>query len=363
VKQQFCIDNTSLNYDHEIAHQFSVHSSPRNYEVVLSEKTFLSNFSEYCNPGDVILIDKNVLALYPLDSIDIEKYIIDPLEENKNIETVLSFIAFLNEKKFNKANKVLAIGGGITQDIAAFAAAIFKRGVDWYLFPTTLLSMCDSCIGGKTGINYLNVKNQLALFSAPTKVIIHFDFLKTLSEGDLKSGLGEILKLFAMADEELIQFYSNRVLSGKVTNETFYPELIKRALAIKKAVVERDEFELDIRKSLNYGHTVGHAIEVLSDYKISHGQAVVVGMLTVNGLFGFYNKLYDEKCRDLIDTTTLSNLNLNTIDELIKKDKKTLGDKTTFVVLNNFGDTRFVPVRLDAAMIGCIKQAIREIYE
>ncbi len=352
----FYIDGEPLTIDNTQHHIFNVCSSPKNYDVVIDKRDFSLAFEEEYKDGDIILVDKNVSLLYNIKVPDL--YVVDAVEENKNIETVLGFVKFLNEKKFNKKNKILVIGGGITQDIGAFACSMFKRGVKWVLFPTTLLSMCDSCIGGKTGINFLNAKNQLGLFSSPDKVIINHNFLNTLDVGDLKSGLGEVLKLFALSSKADLEFYNRVVKGGIVEDAQNYPEIIKRSLLIKKAVIERDEFEFNIRKSLNYGHTIGHAIETLSCYQISHGQAVAVGMLIVNDLFNLNNKLLKSQCIDLITREKVKNVNLCELSDLIKKDKKTIGNMATFVVIREPGVTEFVPTLIDDSLILSIKRII-----
>ena len=142
--------------------------------------------------------------------------------------------------------------------------------------------MSDSCIGGKAGVNYKGAKNQLALFSAPNEVIINPSFINTLEKKDIQSGLGEILKLYITGGPAMLSTYDRCIKNGTIVNKDDAKSLIMGALAIKKAVIELDEFELNIRKALNYGHTLGHAIESISNYAIPHGVAVVVGMMLVN---------------------------------------------------------------------------------
>ena len=356
MSQKFIIDNIEVDYERETNNNTVIQSSPSNYNLIFETQSFSTVLEDMYEEGDIILIDKNVLELYPVGNK--ASYVVEAIEENKNIKTVLKFVEFLNSVSFNKKNKVIVIGGGITQDIGAFASCIFKRGVRWVLFPTTLLSMCDSCIGGKTGINHLNGKNQLGLFSKPESVHICFNFLGTLEDVDLKSGLGEILKLYSLADREYILFYDSVVSNGRVTDKKDYPELVKRALLIKKAVIEVDEYEHNIRKCLNYGHTLGHAVEILSNYKISHGIAVAIGIVLVNKLFGFSGDLYNQMCLDLVDIELLKSVDLNGIMELVKKDKKTIGNKTTFAVLRQFGIMTFDPTIVDENLMNKVKNII-----
>ena len=354
--RNFSIDETVLRYEEDLDDVLRISSSPTSYSVFFSKNNFTTTFKKIYNDGDIILIDANVLDLYPISNVDY--FSVDAFEKNKSIKTVLKFVKYLSDSNFNKKNKVIVIGGGITQDIGAFASSIYKRGVSWVFFPTTLLSMCDSCIGGKTGINYLNGKNQLGLFSKPKKVIICYDFLRTLTDKDLKSGLGEILKLYSLIGYDYLKFYNDCVDNGKVKSAKHYPMLIKRALNIKKVVIEEDEYETNIRRSLNYGHTLGHAVEVMSGYNIAHGQAVAAGILMVNKLFGFSDNLYDRLCLDLIDKELLKNLKLSELELLIRKDKKTIGNKAYFVVLDEFGKISFAPKEINNELIFQIKNIV-----
>ncbi|MCX7119782.1 MAG: 3-dehydroquinate synthase, partial [Legionellales bacterium] len=200
------------------------------------------------------------------------------------MEGVLALYDFLHQHQITKGETLVVVGGGITQDISAFVAATYKRGINWVYFPTTLLAMSDSCIGGKAGVNYRGSKNQLALFSAPQSVMINTEFLRTLAAKDIQSGLGEILKLCITGGKHLVDFFQQSVEFGTAKQFDRFKPLIMNALAVKRAVIEVDEFEQNIRKGLNYGHTIGHVIEAMTDYAIPHGIAVVIGMMIVNQL-------------------------------------------------------------------------------
>ncbi len=326
----------------------SICSTPHNYDVVWkSESMPYMQINRAYKKGDILLIDEIVHELYGTRLVipDSDKYIVEAIEKNKTIDNVLQLIDFLSIRNFNKGNKLIVVGGGIIQDIGAYVGASYKRGIPWVLFPTTLLSMCDSCIGGKTGINFKDVKNQLALFSSPSKVYILPKFLDTLNEEDIKSGLGEVLKLFATGGEYFVNEYANRVKNGKCSRND-YQFLIMTSLLIKKAVVEKDEFEKDIRKSLNYGHTVGHIIESLSNYLISHGQAVAMGMIIINKFSEFDNhpqgKLLEKLCFDLVEPHKWNFINPKLLEDKLRNDKKVIGDQVVFVSLASLGDTRFI---------------------
>ncbi len=349
---------------------FVVKSVPQDYPVTIKNNPDIVEEIQQLldsNERNLLLVDERVYGLYFKDlKIDENRlYKAKATEEFKTLEGVVDVVAFLEKNEFTKGEKLIVIGGGIIEDVGAFVGAAYKRGIKWVYYPTTLLSMCDSCIGGKTGINHHGVKNQLALFSAPCEVVINIAFLKTLSEFDIKSGMGEILKLLVTGGKTPLQVYIDNVVNGKVKNFESYKPLILSSLAVKKAVVEEDEFEKYYRKSLNYGHTVGHAIEALSNYKIPHGQAVIMGMVIVNKIAmdrGLLNQedyeLTQTLSKELLGKSILKEVNLNGLDKLLKKDKKTTGNLVNFVIISELGDTKFLKIELDEKLTAEIEQII-----
>ncbi|MDP1573516.1 MAG: 3-dehydroquinate synthase family protein [Coxiellaceae bacterium] len=371
---KFSIEKKDFFYDIDLFNQdkFIIKSIPRNYLL-----SFDVNENPFChvkellaeNKKNLLLIDQKLLEIYkPTIDISADRiFSVQATEDFKTLEGVTNVLNFLQKHEFTKGEKLIVVGGGIIQDVAAFVGAVYKRGISWVHFPTTLLSMCDSCIGGKAGVNYNGVKNQLALFSAPSAIHINLNFLKTLSENEINSGLGEILKLCITGGDTFIKIYRENVCSGKVALFENFKKLITAALCVKKSVVEEDEFELDHRRSMNYGHTLGHAIESLSNYQIPHGQAVVVGMILVNTLSYEQGLLTEtqlhslnELCCDLISNNVieaLKKIKLEEIIGLIKKDKKTIGDNTSFVLMKNSGETVFVKLKLDGKLLSRIQSA------
>lgn len=345
----FYIEGTKYTASKTDIDHINIESVPRSYKAWFNsspQDVYLSY-----EVGDIFLIDSNVYNLYyktelfsgTKDSV----FIIDAKEENKSIETVLSFTNFLLEKGFTKKSKLIVIGGGITQDVAAFTAAIYKRGIKWVYFPTTLLSMCDSCIGGKTGINFSGIKNQLALFSSPTQVYLAPHFLSTLSDGDIKSGLGECIKLFRMAGKESLKLYEQCVKDGQLVKGKEIT-LIKEALEIKKAVIEEDEFETGNRTALNYGHTIGHALEVATKYKIPHGKAVAIGCVVEDNICKENSaNSYIKLVQDLLSSDTDTKLDYEEVFSLVKKDRKVLGDKIKIASAEEAGEINFNIIDLD----------------
>ncbi len=258
------------------------------------------------------------------------------------------------------------------QDVGAFAAACFRRGLPWQLVPTTLLSIADSCIGAKTGINHLNAKNQLALFSAPREVVLNINFLKTLKKSDLKSGMGEILKLCITGGDYFVDCYSNIVEHGLPRQFDDYKKLIGCALSVKKAVVEFDEFDRNIRRAMNYGHTFGHAIEAISDYRIAHGQAVSIGIIIANELGREYGLMSQEHCTylnrlalDLLDASAVEimrEFNSSKLLNLLRKDKKTESTKVTLVLMTKPGETAFRPTEIDSNLENMVTSIVKRTF-
>ena len=193
----FSVGNTIFEDNIDNSDNIKIKSYNKTYDVLYNNKNLSELINEIYIDKDFIFIDRNV---YNLDQSSLYKinnkyyFIFDAIEDNKNIESVLKLIDILYELKFNKKNKLIVIGGGITQDVCGFTSAIYKRGINWTFIPTTLLSMTDSAIGGKVGINR-NSKNVLALFVSPNKIYISDYFLKSLKHDDIISGLGESLKL------------------------------------------------------------------------------------------------------------------------------------------------------------------------
>lgn len=340
------IDGTILNTTiHNNIDNIDINSYNKTYSVKFCNKELIQIINENYEYNDFIVIDQNVYNLNKdcLNNLN-KKYIyfFEANEQNKSMESVLEICDILNNLKFNKKNKVLVIGGGITQDVAGFASAIYKRGINWILIPTTLLSMTDSCVGGKVCINRQS-KNILSVFMAPNKIIISDLFLQTLNNDDMISGLGEALKL------SLIHSYDAYIQFKKYYNEQKYNDIINLSIQIKKIIIEVDELEKHERKVLNYGHTFGHSIESASSYFIPHGIAVLYGMYIINKIF--YSDIYKEVNNFILNMIPdkFKNIKLNYDDIInnIKNDKKNDGNKICFIILDNFGKTKIIYRSLD----------------
>lgn len=193
-------------------------------------------------------------------------------EASKNIRSYEKLLHILSERGFTRTDCVVAVGGGVVGDLAGFAAATYLRGIDFYNVPTTLLSEVDSSVGGKTGVDLDGVKNQVGAFHQPRGVLVDPDVLATLPRRQFACGMAEVIKMAATFDEELFAFCETAHTSDAA-------EIICRAVAIKRDVVMRDEYEGGLRRVLNFGHTVGHAVETLAGGRLLHGECVAIGML------------------------------------------------------------------------------------
>lgn len=232
-----------------------------------------------------IITDKCVYNIYKEKIHFIEEqekakvFYFDYGEENKNIYTVQKIYDFLMKNNAERDSVLIALGGGIVGDLVGFVASTYMRGIRYINIPTTLLSQVDSCIGGKVGFNYNGVKNIIGSFYTPEFVYISINFLKTLDKNEILNGLGEIIKYGLISDGKLLSFLNDnsKQLLNLEHDKLLY--VILECLKIKDDFISKDFLDLGIRNVLNFGHTIGHAIEVDSKHKIPHGVAVALGIL------------------------------------------------------------------------------------
>lgn len=292
----------------------------------------------------LLVVDRKVFSIYK-DSIfkninpdDI--ILLDAEENNKTIETALEICRRMADISFKRSDTLISIGGGIIQDVSGFAANIYNRGVKWIFIPTTLLAQCDSCIGGKTSLNYLDYKNILGSFYAPDTIFIYLDFVSTLTTTDYLSGLGEVAKFNIMAAVdgiELLEKNIDKLLARDVSTLRFF---LERSLEFKKRFIEEDEFDRGVRNLLNFAHTFGHAFETVSHYAIPHGQAVTLGLIIANIISCNRNildaalkKRIEELCIRLLSVQLDSDwFTSEQITGAMKKDKKRTTNNLTAVL-------------------------------
>lgn len=253
--------------------------------IVSFAPELLSDVSPLFDGTPFFLLDANIARLYPVSLSSIISHentiVIEANEKNKAIDRVIPVIEQLVEKKIRRGNVLIAIGGGIVQDICCFISSTLLRGVEWRFVPTTLLAQADSCIGSKSSINLSVYKNILGTFNPPSRIWICPDFLETLETKEMRSGIGEILKVHAIAGQEA--FDSLKVdFCRLISDRQILLNYIRSALLIKREFIEIDEYDQDVRIIFNYGHSFGHAIETATKYRIPHGVAVSIGMDMAN---------------------------------------------------------------------------------
>lgn len=234
-----------------------------------------------------VVTDSNLAALYP--SLTAGAFVIPAGEKSKCQAMLFKILSAMQKKGLRRADKVCSIGGGVVSDITGFAAATYMRGIEWINIPTSLLAMVDAGIGGKTAINFNGVKNLVGAFHLPERIVISAHFLKTLQEREWLDGAGELIKTCLLTEDAYNRLTKN--LDGLKSKDTdkIYP-LISLCVNIKNAVVKADPKEGSLRKILNVGHTVGHALESIEKYKLSHGEYVLKGMMVELAM-----------CRDIVD--------------------------------------------------------------
>lgn len=318
----------------------------------------------------VYVIDKNVYKLYEdrfkgLDSGRI--YLMDAVEHKKNMDTVLDIISFMQKLGVRKNWKVVCFGGGITQDVTTIASNLFLRNIDWYFFPTTLLSMCDSCIGGKCGINMGQYKNQIGVFYPPKKIFIDVRFVDTLTRDDYINGWGELLKFSLTSDGE---FYHELESEGQYIPCAKIAEYIHKGLFVKKTVIEEDEFESDLRRVLNYGHTFGHALEAYTDNVIPHGKGVIWGIDVANYLSvkeGLISESDYLRIKQLIKKAFIPEeiqiAEPKKLFDIIKTDKKVKGDVLSFALLDKISHLVVHPIKIDEKLEKTFEDYLGETHE
>ena len=354
----FKVNNTTFTGEICLDDTLAISSLRHDYEVEYCQKALDTLIAETFCENDIIFIDRNVynLSSSTFRAIQDKTYIFDATEETKNMEQVLKFADMLYNNNFTKKNKVIVVGGGISQEVGGFASAIYKRGINWVFIPTTILSMTDSCIGSKVSINTKS-KNMLGLFVAPNKIIISDWFLNSLKRDDIISGVGEALKLSVIGGTNTYSFFK------KYWEERNYMNIIKLASLVKKQIIEYDEFENSERKVLNYGHTIGHAIESTTSYIIPHGIAVLIGMYIKNKLF-HENKHCEinELILAMVDTKFFKvKFNYDVFLRHVLADKKNDGDNVCFIVLDEIGKTDFVYKHI-SFVTDKLRKIIKELF-
>ena len=321
------------------------------YPVLFQENAYseLSNLIASKSYSSLfILVDENTFEhCYPkfitnlATDIRIEVIEIEAGEINKNIETCIGVWNAITELGGDRKSLLITLGGGVITDLGGFVASTFKRGIDFVNIPTTLLSIVDASVGGKTGVDLGVLKNQIGLFSNPEMVLVDTNYLETVTAREIKSGMAEIIKYGVTYDVTLF----NEIKDNKNLNIN---DLIHRSIEIKNEVVLQDPKEQNLRKILNFGHTIGHAIESFylesnTKENLTHGEAIAIGMVCESYISSKLLSFPEDKLNilketilSIYDRTILDKNDFSSIMDLLKHDKKNVNGQVNFVLLTDF---------------------------
>lgn len=328
------------------ANNYPIHFNEKGYEALnlhLKEKKYSSLFiivdsstNEFCLPIFLPYLETNL-------TIEIIEF--EAGEQNKNIETCVQIWNVLTELGADRKSLVINLGGGVVTDLGGFVASTFKRGVDFIHVPTTLLSMVDASVGGKTGVDLGNLKNQVGVINVPQMVLIDTQYLETLPKNEMRSGLAEMLKHGLIYDKE----YWEKFLDLKAIDFADFDELIYRSVEIKNEIVMQDPTEKNIRKALNFGHTLGHAIESCfleneNKKTLLHGEAIAIGMI-LESYISLEKKLISQEEYNQIKTTIktiyddvqFDENDIEPILDLLIHDKKNEYGNIQFALIDGIG--------------------------
>ena len=325
-------------------------SADRDYEILI-DITWQKAIEPFLvNRGQVAVIVSETMRdrIVDLPSIDAQIHIftVPDSEAGKSFATFHKVLDWLGAAGFTRNDLVVAVGGGAVTDLSGFVASSWLRGIDWVAVPSTLAAMVDAAVGGKTGINSEYGKNLIGSFYSPISVLVDLTWLETLSDRDFAAGLAEVIKSGFIVDAEIVELLKARSLAEVRNDRSLTLELITRTVAVKAKVVSGDFKESFDREILNYGHTLGHAIESHSNYALRHGECVSIGLVFAANLANQTDILSDE-IRDL-HLEILNNLGLPTTFESrywpelranMAIDKKSRSGMLRFVAISEIGKT------------------------
>jgi len=342
--------------------RLKINLGDRSYDILLGSGLLdnLGRFlSKILKPSRIVLITHpSLFQLYGdkvLSGFKNQNWTVDVIEiqegeTSKTLGQAEKIFDRLLDLKCDRKSVLIALGGGVIGDLVGFVAATFQRGIPFVQVPTTLLSQVDSSVGGKTAVNHPKGKNMIGAFYQPCLVVADLDVLRTLPEKEFRAGLAEIIKYGVISDANLFDYLEKNTEKILRQNKECLTYIIKTSCSIKAAVVERDERESHHRMVLNFGHTIGHAIEALTNYsEFIHGEAVAIGMVFAAKLSQQLGKCQEEvpkRLERLIRNCNLPaglpDLNSNAIIESLYHDKKTIDQKIKFILVKEIGVVEIV---------------------
>ena len=311
----------------------------------LQKKPFAKRYGIVADDNVVGLFGERLLASMQKSNIQVEIITFPSGEESKNLATIAELSSTLARMGFDRKDGLIALGGGVTGDITGFLAACYMRGIPFAQVPTTLLAQVDSSVGGKTGVDIPEGKNLVGAFYQPHAVFIDNKVLQYLPQSELLNGLAEVIKYGVIYDRDFFRFLEMSHRNILTLDLQVLEDVIARCCKIKAAVVESDEKESDLRRILNFGHTIGHAVEAVSEYRLAHGSAVAMGMVAAAELAvlkGILDRKEKERIVNLLQEFGLPvaipvEYDRDRIQKYLLSDKKTIGGKVFFVLPTTIG--------------------------
>ncbi len=332
-----------VNYENAFSYHIYLEQSFEGLKAAVSEL-------DTSDRRALIVTDTNIAPLY-LDEVKsiltscfafVDEIILTPGEKHKNTDSISDIYEKAVQDNFDRNDFMVALGGGVVGDMTGFAAATYMRGIRFIQIPTTLLAQVDSSIGGKTGVDFRAYKNMVGAFHMPSLVYSNVNTLKTLDDIQYASGMGEVIKHALIKNRDYFNFLSERLDALKSRSTDVLLETVYESNLIKKAVVEIDPKEKGERQLLNFGHTLGHAIEKCSDFKYSHGQCVAFGCLAAMHISDVCTEDESASVRALMEAvgleTVLMQMDIDEVVAATKKDKKMDKGQVRFILLHSLGD-------------------------
>lgn len=338
----------------------SIHvKASRGYDVIIGEGILnkvgeiVADLKDTCTA--VIITDDNVAPLYLENAknsllkagFSVKSFIFPHSERSKNISVLSEILEFLAGEHITRSDMLVALGGGVTGDIVGFAASIYLRGIDFVQIPTSLLAAVDSSVGGKTAVNLTAGKNLAGSFYQPIAVICDYLCFKTLPSEFISDGTAEIIKYGMIQSPKLLDILENKKL------EENYEEIISHCVEIKSNIVMMDEFDKGERQLLNFGHTIGHAIEKISEFSVMHGHGVAIGMAYISKIainIGYCHEDFSKRFSKLLEKYNLSaecDYSPKEVYEASLGDKKRSGDKITLVMPERWGNCSLNTIKIN----------------
>jgi 3-dehydroquinate synthase len=342
------MNKLKVTFGRKIGNSYEIHVGEKILDcmgLILAKNHWAERYVIVTDTRIDALHGERVEAILKKADLRVDRITVPPGEAVKAMRTVLAVVEKLIALGADRSTTLIALGGGVIGDLAGFTASIFMRGIPIIQIPTTLLAQVDSSIGGKTGVDTDAGKNILGTFHQPKGVFIDLAFLQTLPEEQFRSGLAEVIKYGVIEAPDLLDDIEAAATAGGLRESAFLEKTITTACRIKKRIVELDEWDRGLRRILNFGHTVGHAVEAASAYSLSHGEAVAIGMTAAAILSEQLHDLPADDRRRILSVIRAAglpnripgNLDLAEIGSRVARDKKKQGEIVHFVLLKKLG--------------------------